>query len=732
MTTTLLRRFWGSLVLLTLLLAAARPAQATHLLGGEMSYRYLDANGPTSAPFRYEVTVTIYSNGLYPGTPGITAPPANATVGIYNRTTNANIGFYTANRQGPLGNPVSPHVPVGCAVQGPSQPFYLCKYVQTINLPVSFDGYYAVYSVSARNNDIDNINNSGNQPLTLYVSMAPPLITNRSPVFSDTAVAVVCQNDTTITLNNAVDPDGDRLVYSFGTPFGLFQNAGGNNLPNTFLPLPNPVPYRTGFSAANPFGAGAGNFALINASTGVARYGGTTQGKYVVAVDVSEYRTINGNEVLIGTTRRDLQLVVSSCPATPPPVLPPVVTIPRSYTIEEGQALTIPISASQATGGHPLVLTVNSVLLDGSGPFNATFNGSQGTVQPGNLTGTATATGNGSVSGNFVFNSACGNARATPYDLGVTVQDNGCGGKLAADIFRVTVTRAAGPNAISGPTTVCDRATTRTYTAAGPVPASYSWRITGGNIVSGQGTNTVTVNFNGTATTGQLVLKGISSRGCPTDSVSKTIDIRPLAALNVTATAPTLCLGTSTTLAVTGAAGLTYTWTGGGQTYTGATITVSPTTTTTYTVTGTDGTCTITATQTVTVAPPPTANAGPDRSTCSGVASTPLGVAAIAGLTYSWAPATGLSSTTTAQPTVTLTNTTGVPIVLNYGLTVSSAPGCQSIDSVRVTINPAAVANAGPARAVCPGVTSVLLGTPALPGYTYSWSPTTGLSDPKT
>ncbi len=715
-------------MLLALLLSGARSAQATHLLGGEMSYRYLDANGPTATPFRYEVTVTVYSNGLYPSNGGITAPPTSATVGIYNRTTNANIGYYTAQRQGVLGNPVAPHVPVGCAVQGPSQPFYLCKYVQTINLPVSFDGYYAVFSVSARNNDIDNINNPGGQPLTLYVSMAPPLITNRSPVFSDTAVAVVCQNDTTITLNNAADPDGDRLVYSFGTPYGMFQNAGGNNLPPTFLPLPNPVPYRTGFSAGNPFGTGAGNFALINASTGVAKYGGTTQGKYVVAVDVSEYRTINGREVLIGTTRRDLQLVVSSCPPTPPPVLPPVINVPRSYTIQEGQALTIPLSASQATGGHPLVLTVNSVLLDGSGPFNATFNGSQGTVPSGSLTGTATASGNGSVSGSFVFNSVCGNARATPYDIGVTVQDNGCGGKLAADIFRVTVTRAPAPTAINGPTTVCDRATVRTYTAAGPVPASYRWRVTGGTIVSGQGTNTVNVNFVGTATTGMVVLKGLSTYGCSTDSVSQTIDIRPLAALSVTATAPALCLGLSTTLAVTGAAGLTYTWTGGGQTYTGATITVSPTTTTTYTVTGTDGTCTATATQTVTVAPPPTANAGPDRSTCSGVASTPLGVAAVAGLTYTWSPALGLSSTTAAQPTVTLSNTTGAPIVLNYALTLSSAPGCQSTDSVRVTINPAAIANAGPARTVCPGVASLPLGSAALAGYTYSWSPATGLS----
>ena len=735
MSTTLLRHICGSLLLLALMMLGARPAQASHLLGGEMSYRYLDANGPAAAPFRYELTVTFYINGLKG--PAIAGPLKKLPVAIYSRTTGARLIMTTVNYPTLAGsnidlrNPsnsrtISPSVPTGCAVVGPSQPFIINKFVGIINLPISFDGYYAVASPSARNYTLTNLNApaTSGQPLTLYVSMAPPLIPNRSPVFSDTAVAIVCQNDTTITLNNAFDADGDRLVYSFGSPYGHLANFG-----LTFPPLPQAVPYISGYSTTAPFGTGTGNFASIDANTGVAKYGATTNGLYVVAVDVSEYRTINGREVLIGTTRRDLQLVVSTCPPTPPPVLPPTTTTPRSYTIEEGQSLSIPITATQSSGNHPLVLTVNSALLDGNGPFASTFNGSTGTVQPGNLTGTATATGTGSVSGTFVFNSACGNARATAYDLGVTVKDNGCGGKIAVDIFRITVTRAAGPTAISGPVSVCDPATMRTYTAIGPTPASYRWRVTGGTITGGQGTSAVQVTWSNANTTGIVVLKGISALGCPTDSVVKTVDIRPLPALVVAASAPSICLGTSSTLTVTGQPGLTYTWTGGGQTYTGTSVTVTPTATTTYTVVSTDGTCTTSATVTVTVTPPPNANAGPDRSVCAGVTSTPLGTAPMVGLTYTWTPATGLSSTTIAQPTVTLPNATGAPIVLTYALTVSSGPGClSSVDSVRVTIVPGATADAGPARTICPGVASAPLGTPARPGYTYSWSPATGLS----
>lgn len=734
MSITLLRRFLGSIVLLALLVLGPRPAQATHLLGGEMSYRYLDANGTTARPFRYEITVTIYSNGLYTlaNPSGIAAPPINAPVNIYNRTTGARILAISIPRISPtptnanLPPPIAPSVPQGCAVVGPSQPFYLCKYVQVVELPVSFDGYYAVYSAGARNNTLTNINNpnngtGGNIPLTLYVSMTPPLIFNRSPVFSDTAVAIVCQNDTTISLNNAFDPDGDRLVYSFGTPYGFPTNTG------SFPPLPQPVPYFTGYSGANPFGRGAGNFAVINATTGIAKYGAMTNGLYGVAVDVAEYRTINGQEVLLGTTRRDLQLVVSTCPPTPPPVLPPIVTTPRNYTIEEGQSLSIPISATQASGNHPLVLTVNSPLLDGSGPFNTTFNGSTGTVTPGNLTGTATATGVNSVGGTFVFNSTCGDARTSAYDLGVTVKDNGCGGKLASDLFRITVTRAAGPNAINGPATVCDLATVRTYSAAGPVPASYNWLVVGGTITSGQGTNTVQVTWATANTTGTLVLKGVSQYGCRSDSVVKTVDIRPLPPLAVTPTAPNICQGTSTTLTVAGQAGLTYAWSGGGQNSTGTTISVAPTTTTTYTVVGTDGTCTTSKSVTVTVTPPPVANPGPNLSVCPGVPSVQLGTPAVAGVTYAWSPATGLSSTTVAQPTVTLPNATGAPLTTTYTLTTTTANGCVNTGTVTVTVNPAAVADAGPDAAVCDG-RRLTLGTPARAGYTYSWGGGPGLS----
>ncbi len=216
-------------------------------MGGEMSYRYLDANGPAAAPFRYELTTTTYI---------IYAPPGSLAVTIYSRTTGAPLS--TVIMRNPTSSPATTHSgPAGCAVIGPSQRFVINKFVGVVELPMSSDGYYAVTSQAARN-ATTNLFRSDSESLILYVSMTPPLIPNHSPVFSDTAVAIVCQNDTTITLNNAFDADGDRLTYAFGSPYGRLANSG-----TTFPPLPNSMAYNAGYSTAAPFGTGAGNFAIL-------------------------------------------------------------------------------------------------------------------------------------------------------------------------------------------------------------------------------------------------------------------------------------------------------------------------------------------------------------------------------------------------------------------------------------------------------------------------------------
>ncbi|RAK63246.1 PKD domain-containing protein [Hymenobacter edaphi] len=89
------------------------------------------------------------------------------------------------------------------------------------------------------------------------------------------------------------------------------------------------------------------------------------------------------------------------------------------------------------------------------------------------------------------------------------------------------------------------------------------------------------------------------------------------------------------------------------------------------------------ATDTVDVFLSPTAAAGADRSICAGTSTTlTAGSAGVAGSTFSWSPAAGLSSTTGASVTATPTATTA------YVLTATSPGGCFTRDTVVVRIIP--------------------------------------------
>ncbi|MBU1345200.1 MAG: PKD domain-containing protein, partial [Proteobacteria bacterium] len=161
-----------------------------------------------------------------------------------------------------------------------------------------------------------------------------------------------------------------------------------------------------------------------------------------------------------------------------------------------------------------------------------------------------------------------------------------------------------------------------------------------------------------------------------------------------------------------------------------------PTVTTTYTLTVTDVYGCIAQDQVVvTVYPAITASAGSDVSICSGgsvqIGGSPTASDGTSPYTYLWSPATGLSSTTTANPNASPTSTTP------YTVTVTDANGCQNTDQITVTVNPCdtsctVTANAGADDAICSGSCTSLNGqaTGGSGGYAYSWSPVTGLSNP--
>jgi len=186
-----------------------------------------------------------------------------------------------------------------------------------------------------------------------------------------------------------------------------------------------------------------------------------------------------------------------------------------------------------------------------------------------------------------------------------------------------------------------------------------------------------------------------------------------------------VCLGNSVQIGSTSVAGFTYSWTPS-TTLSSATAsnpTATPTTTTSYilTVTGVNGGCSRKDTVKLTTFAKPTASAGTDKTLCAGSCTT-LGMTAVAGINYSWTPSTGLSSSTVSNPSACPTTTT------NYILTATNpTSGCFRKDTVKVTVNPMPVANAGTDKTTCSGI-GVAIGSTAVAGVTYAWSPTTALS----
>lgn len=105
-----------------------------------------------------------------------------------------------------------------------------------------------------------------------------------------------------------------------------------------------------------------------------------------------------------------------------------------------------------------------------------------------------------------------------------------------------------------------------------------------------------------------------------------------------------------------------------------------------------------------------TANAGPDKSICSGSSTSLL---ASGGVSYSWSPSTGLSATNISNPVASPTITTV------YTVTVTQANTCSSTDQVTVTVNPAPTIEAGNNVTVCPGEQVTLT---ASGGTSYTWT----------
>ena len=217
----------------------------------------------------------------------------------------------------------------------------------------------------------------------------------------------------------------------------------------------------------------------------------------------------------------------------------------------------------------------------------------------------------------------------------------------------------------------------------------------------------------------------------PSFTCSETIDVNnPLWAVPVfTAQDVSICSGTPVSIGQAPVAGYSYDWgnvtTTGLNSYTISNPTATANATTNYYVAVTDvvSGCVKTDVATVTILNTP-ANAGPDYTVCSN-AVIKLGTPALPNTTYAWSPAISPwqngTDETDAQPQVLVATNLVFTVIATNAVT-----GCVTSDLMTVTVNNAPVINA-PDKTICFGRPDTI-GTAALAGVTYSWSPAAGLS----
>jgi gliding motility-associated-like protein len=278
--------------LLCLALLCSFIANATHIVGGSLTYDHL--GGAT-----YRITLKMYrdcrpTSVAFPGQVDIEVRDQNGN--LFSPDKKITILFTTATQ-------VNPYVDT-CAVN-PGICLEEASYTKVVNnLPPQPGGYQLYYNYCCRNNSLTNVVNPTNvgEGWYTYIPDNSQVITDDSPVWTNPPPVFVCQGNPINFDHGATDADGDSLHYSW-------YNVSDQN-PPTFpggVATFTPIPWVAGFGPLNPCG---GANLTMNPNTGFITGVPTIVGQFVAGIKCEEFR----NGVKISEILRDFQFNVIYCP----------------------------------------------------------------------------------------------------------------------------------------------------------------------------------------------------------------------------------------------------------------------------------------------------------------------------------------------------------------------------------------------------------------------------------
>jgi hypothetical protein len=263
-------------------------ANASHIVGGEMSYVCLGNND-------YQINLKLYRD-CYNGLATYDNPTEISIFdGMGNVYTTIPIYFPGSDTLSIISN---------CG----TLPGNLCieeaTFTTTVNLPPTAGGYKLEYQRCCRSLIIQNIEDPTATGITVVATIPDTALAdcNSSPVFNIPPPTAFCAYFPISYDQSATDPDGDSLVY------GLCSATNGGS---TFYPYPIPAlsysdaTYIVPLSGTYPFFSDPA--LSIDPATGLITGTITSIGIFDLTVCVKEYR--NGS--LIATHQRDMGQVVT-------------------------------------------------------------------------------------------------------------------------------------------------------------------------------------------------------------------------------------------------------------------------------------------------------------------------------------------------------------------------------------------------------------------------------------
>ncbi|TGE22145.1 hypothetical protein E5K00_18010 [Hymenobacter aquaticus] len=428
----MLNRLLFCLLLLSLPGLGSLPVQASHILGGDLTYTYI---GTSTSPNAYKVTARLYRE--YTLTPVNFGNEITLSVGL-NGCPGATTGSFTALLQRVS---TVTTTPLGCVGDFSYENIV---FEGTVLLP---PGQWTM-SVNEENRTggTRNVVDSGMYGFHLEAQLNNASgLRNNSPKFTSFTLPYLCGNQSHRYSFSTFEADGDSLVY---------QSVPPQRRTSYVNPCPIPLPYvsysagqfqdpasgqtvtypaRT-YSAANPLfsflvGGGVGTpYFGLNAATGelVARPILKETGPFVVAVRVDEFRKLNGSWTKIGSVLRDVVYSVFNGSGNRNPVLsslsigssPAPFPLDLPIDVATGELISLNLTATDPDAGQTVRLSsdVASVIPGASfqptGPNQGRLTWSVPTSLPSGL-----------------------------YSFTVTLADNGCplnGTEVRTVIFRVS------------------------------------------------------------------------------------------------------------------------------------------------------------------------------------------------------------------------------------------------------------------------------------------------------